>query len=91
MPLKRRYRGTVQEINVLPAIVVVVKQCDAGAWSFNDGFLLGTSGTMTKFLQAGLLGDIGENNGGAVDESSGGDGPRLGVLHGRMRTRSVYS
>ena len=35
-----------------------------------------------KFVQAGLLRNIGEDDGSVVNESTGSNGAVLGVLHG---------
>ena len=81
-------RRAVQQVNVQPAVVVVVKQGYAGAGSFEDGAFRRRPDVM-KFVEAGLPGDVDEDYRCTIDEAAGGDGPRERVLK-RERERRRF-
>jgi hypothetical protein len=81
LPFHGCYRRAVDEINVEPAVVVVIEEGDAGAGGFDDGGLLRCAGTVMKFVEGGLLGCVEEDDRGVVDEPAGGDGAMEGVAN----------
>lgn len=46
---------------------------------------------MVKFVDAGLMSDVNEDDGSVIDEAAGGDGARLGVLDGRVDAAGGHS
>src|SRR5215469_10558527 len=83
-------RGTVQEVDVQPAVVVIVEQSDARAHGLEDGFLRGRARTMLEFIQSRQLGDIGKYHWSAIDEATGRNGPGKCIFNGRMRGTRSY-
>ena len=69
----------VDEIDVEPAVVVVVEQGDAGADGLEDEFLLGRAHGVVPGGEAGFGGDVLEDDGAGFDEAAGGDGAVFGV------------
>ena len=84
-------RGAVEEIDVEPAVVVVVEKSDAGAGSVDDGGFFRGAGTMVKLVEAGLVGDVDEDHGSAIDEAASGDGAGVGILNGGVNTARGHS
>ena len=84
LPPFRLSGRAVQEIDVQPAIVVVVNQGDARAGSFDNGCFLRSSRAVVKNVQASLLCDIRKHDWSAIDEAAGGDWSRLSIPHRRM-------
>ena len=72
--------GAVDEVDVEPAVVVVIEEGDARALCFEDEFLFGGSGVVTPGGEAGLFGNVLEDDGAGFDEAAGGDGAMLGVV-----------
>ncbi len=81
LPFHRGCSGSVEEIDVQPAVVVVVEKSDAGAGCVEDGGFFGRAGAMVEFVEAGLMRDVEKNDRCAVHEAAGGDGAGLCILH----------
>ncbi len=77
LPFHRGGGGTVEKIDVQPAVVVVIEKRDAGAGCVEDRGFFGRTGAMVKLVEAGLTSDVEEDDRCAVDEAAGGDGTRL--------------
>src|ERR1700674_2920117 len=75
LPLQRGKRGTVEQIDVQPPVVVKVDQGHAGTWSLENSRLVRPPRTVAKFAEPGLSRDVHEHHGCAVNESPGGDRP----------------
>ena len=75
-----RESGTVQKIDVKPAIVIVVEQSDARTRSLDDRTFFLRAGTMMKLGQSGLFGDVSKYDGSTVHKAACGDGARLRVF-----------
>ena len=91
LPFQRGGGGTIEEVNVQPAVVVVIEEADAGAGSVKDSGFFGRAGTMAKLVEAGLFGDFEENDGSAVHEATGSDGTRLRILHWSVRAAGGHA
>src|SRR6266576_5250133 len=72
---------SIGEIDIEPAIVVVVDQADTGAVCLNDVMLLRRSHGVLPCSQARLLGDVLKDGGPAFDEAASGDWPVFAVEH----------
>src|SRR6185437_3693158 len=64
-----RESGTVQKIDVKPAIVIVVEQSDARTRSLDDRTFFLRAGTMMKLGQSGLFGDVRKYDGSTVHKA----------------------
>src|SRR5208282_35588 len=82
--LQRAKRRSVQQVNIEPAIVVVVEQRDARSRSFDDRLLLRRSGAMVEFIEARLLRDVNEYDGRTIDEAARRDRAIQCVLYRRV-------
>ena len=80
LALEGRDRGTVQKIDVEPAVVVVVEQRDARTRSLDNRTFFPRAGTMMKLVQSGLLSDVRKYDRCAVHKATCRDGARLRVL-----------
>ena len=56
--LQRGKRRPVQQINVEPSIIVIVEESHSRARRLQDGAFVESTGTMVKFIQASVTGDI---------------------------------
>src|SRR5438552_3913464 len=81
----------IQNVNVEPAVVVVVEQCHAGTGRLDDHALIGIAGAVTKFSEPGLLSNVDEYDESAVDKSTRRDGTRFIIFNRRMRRASRYA
>ena len=93
LAVKRVECRAVDEVDIEPAVVVVVDQADAGSVGLNDEVLLRHAHLVDPAGEPGLFGDVLKDHRPLVDESSGGDGPLLRVvdqprLPGRRQSRS---
>ena len=77
--------GAVDEVNVEPAVMVVVEQRDTGAFGFEDVFLGCGSGRVVPDGEASLLRDVLEDDGAGLDEAAGGDRSMLRVKERLLR------
>src|ERR1700674_3701875 len=77
-------RGTVEQVNVEPAIAVVIEKSGAGAGNIDNRRFFARARTMVKFIEAGLLCDVDENDRSAIHETTGGDGARQRILNGSV-------
>src|SRR5882724_11678972 len=84
LTLQSRNRGAVEQVDVEPAVIVIVEQRYTRAWSLDDALLFGSTGATVKFVETGCLRDIGEHHRSAIDKPACRDRPGLGVLPGRM-------
>jgi len=81
-------RRSIQQINIQPAVVVVIDERHARTGRFDDGFLFRAARAMVKFVQPDLLGYVRENHRRAIDKSARGDRPGLGIFDRRMSAGS---
>src|SRR5579859_3140702 len=77
-------RGTVEEINVEPAVVVVIEESDAGARGVDDGGFFGRTGAVVEFIETRLLCDIEKNDRSTIHKPACGDGAGEGVFDGSV-------
>jgi len=56
--------GASADVDVGPAVVVVIDERDAGTWRVEDRGSLRRAGAMAKSIEAGLFGDV--RSGGAM-------------------------
>src|SRR5579864_8857490 len=77
---------TVHQVDVEPAVIVVVKQGHAGTRGFKNSRLFRTSRAMVKLVESGLLRDIKKNQRGAINKPPGSDGTGLRVFNRGMRS-----
>ena len=71
--------GAVDDVDVEPAVVIVVEQGNAGANGFKDVGLLGRAHLVGPLGQAGFFRDVLEDDRAGLDEAAGGDGAVFGV------------
>ena len=83
--------GTVDEVNVEPAVVVVVDEAHAGAIGFDDEMLFGSAHGVLPGGEAGFFCDVLEDDGAGFDEAAGGDGAVLLIEDGGVDATSVDS
>src|SRR5271154_2697167 len=74
----------VDEIDIEPAIVVVVDQSNAGAICLQDELLVGVAHLMRPMRDARLLGDVLKDDRPQGDESPGSDRTLVAVKLHRM-------
>ena len=72
-PFQGSKRGTVEQIDVQPAVVVIVDQGHARTWGLENSRLVRAPGAVAKFVEPSLFRDVHEHHGRAVNESPGGD------------------
>src|SRR5262249_43298708 len=72
----------VDQINVEPPVVVVIEESHAARRRFEDVAFVGHARDVAELLQSRAGGHVGEVNGRAVHEASGGDRARAGVFDG---------
>ena len=80
LSVERREGGAIHQVDVEPAVVVVVDQPDAGARGLDDELLLPRAGAMMKLIQSGLLRDVRKYDRCAVHKPTCRDRAGLGVL-----------
>ncbi len=82
--------GAVDEIDVQPAVVVVVDQADARANGFDDEVLLRSSyRCASTVVRPDFLGDVLKEDGAAFHEAASGDGPMLAIEDGCMGAAGI--
>ena len=81
LPVEGVHRGAVDDIDVEPAVVVVVDEAHAGALGLDDVILCGRAHFVGPVGQAGFLRVVHEDDGAGLHEAAGGDG------HGQWRGR----
>ena len=74
LSIQRGLGAAVHEVDIEPAVVVVIEQGDAGADAFEDVFLLGRTHDVVPLGQACLCGDVLEDDGAGLDRATLGDG-----------------
>jgi hypothetical protein len=74
-------RGAIHQVDVQPAIVVVVNQAHAGAVGFYDESLVRHAHLVDPAGKAGLFGHVFKHHGAGVNETAGRDGALLLVIH----------
>ena len=72
----------VDQVDIEPAVVVVVDQAHARAVGLDDEVLFRHAHLVDPAGEPGLLGDVLKDHRPFVDESAGGDGPLLRVVDG---------
>jgi hypothetical protein len=77
-------RGTIGEVDIEPAIVVVVDQAHPGSIRFQDELLVRVPHVMGPVRDAGLFGDVLEDDRATGDESSRSDGALVSIVLGWM-------
>ena len=77
---------SIHQVDIEPAIVVVVKKTDTGALRFNDEFLFRRSGDIPPFGEPGLFGYIVEHNRPRLYEATGRDRTVQAIEHRGLRT-----
>ena len=70
----------VDEVDIEPAVVVVVDQANAGAVGLDDEVLLRGAHLVDPAGEPGLFGDVLKDHRAGVDEAARGDGPFLLVV-----------
>ena len=76
---------SIHQINVEPAVVVVVEKGDTGADGLENEFRFRRAHHVPPVRQSSLLGNVLKNDGPTVDKSAGGDGTLLAVQHRCVR------
>ena len=76
----------VHQINIEPAIMIVVQQGHTRASCFHDEVLLRLSHPVAPDSQAGFFGDILEDDGAGLDKAARSDRPFFGIENGREHT-----
>src|ERR1700761_2845222 len=72
-------RRAVHEVNVKPAIVVIINQAHTRSVRFNDDPFLGNSHFVTPRCEAGFLGNVLKDDRAGIHKSARGDRPPLPV------------
>src|SRR6266496_2496271 len=72
---------TVEQVDIQPAVVVVVEQCHTGARNLNDRALVGIAGAMMKLVNPRLMCDVFEDDWRALNKTAGSNGTMLRVEH----------
>ena len=80
LAVQRIERGAVDEVDVEPAVVVVVDQAHAGAVGLDDEILLRRAHFVGPAGESGGLGDVLKDDRSGVDESARRDGALLFVI-----------
>ena len=75
LTVERLVGRTIDEVNVEPAIVVVVQQRYTRSFGFEDEAFLRSSCCVMPTGKASLLGGIHENDGPCLDHTACGNGP----------------
>jgi hypothetical protein len=73
--------GAVDQVDVEPAVVVVIDQADARAIGFEDVLFLGRAHDMTPAGEPCSRGCVSEDHGALVDKSTGRDRPLVFVIN----------
>ena len=81
----------VHQVDVEPAIVVIINEPDTGADRLKDVRLLGRAGDLMPSRQPGTLGNVLEDHGTGIDETSSRNGPMLRVEDCGMSRTGVHS
>src|SRR5438552_18865185 len=81
----------MQKENGKPNVVIVVVKSQAGAGRIEDHARSGIAGRVTKFSEPGMLSNVDEYHGSAVDKSARRDGTRFIIFNRRMRRASRYA
>ena len=74
----------VDEVDVEPAVVVVIEESDAGAGGVQDGGFFWGAGAVMEAGETGLLGDIFEDDGSVVNEAARSNGAMERVADWRV-------
>ena len=88
---ERVVRRSVDEIDVEPAVVVVVEQADSGAVGLEDELLFRRAHVVGPGVEPCLVGHILKNDGAFGDEAAGGDGAILRIVNGGMGSAGAGS
>ncbi len=81
--------AAIDEIDIKPAVIVVVEQSDSGADRLEDERLRRAAHHMVKGAESGFCSDVLKDHRAALDEAARGDGAVLGVEHGFMGSPGV--
>ena len=82
---------SIHQVDVEPAVVVVVEKADARTLGLDNDLLRGSAGRIVPPCQAGLFGCIHENNRACLDETASGDGTMLAVELGLLSAAASHS
>src|SRR5262249_1624510 len=80
---------TVDQINIEPAVVVVIEERHASRRRFEDEAFVSDARDVAELFQSRPRGNVGEVNWRAVHEGAGGDGARAGVFDGFESSRGA--
>jgi hypothetical protein len=83
--------GTIHEIDIQPAVVVIVQQADTGAHGTKDVLLADRAHRVVPRGEARLLCNILENHRAILHKASGSNGAVLIVEHSRVRAAGFYT
>ena len=83
--------GAVEEIDVEPAIIVVIEKSNAGARSLDDGRFFERAGAVVKFVKAGLMSDVDENDLSIVNKAACSDRTRVRILDGSVNAAGGHA
>ncbi len=79
--------GSVHDVDIEPAVVVVIEQRDAGADGFQDVILLRSAHLVLPGGEAGLLRDVLKDDGAGLHKAAGSDGAILRIENRRKHAR----
>src|SRR5580698_6407144 len=79
------------QVNIQPAVVIVIKKADPGTDGLQNKFLLGRTHDVPPLCKSGLFSDILKNNGPAVDKSASGDRALLFIKNRRIDSGRGYA
>ena len=81
----------IDQVNVEPAVVVVIDQAHARAVGLDNEVLLRHAHLVSPSGKSRLFGDVLEDHGAGIDKSTCGDGTLLCVVHRRRRYPRSYA
>src|SRR5271170_2399093 len=81
----------IDEIDIQPAVVVIVDKADARSICLDDEFLLRGAHHVSPHCQTRFLGDVLKDDGSVLDEAAGSDGSVLAVEDCWVSAASICS
>src|SRR5437762_125557 len=85
LPFQRSKRGPIEQVDVQPAVIVIINQSYARTRGLEDSRLFWSSRAMVELVKTGLLRDVCEYDWRAVYKSPRRDRAGHGVFHGSAR------
>ena len=91
LALQRGESRAIQQVNVQPAIVVVIEQRYAGSWRLENRPFLRRSRAMMEYVDAGRMRHVHKNDRRVINEASGRNRSRKRVPHRSVRRACAHA